>query len=197
MSVAASAGVGGGNDSFRGAGSGLSVSPLGATANVVKEYVSSAGSAPSATCDWRRVKGFLFDIDGTLVDTDHLHLVAFRDMLAKDPQFIHEVDEAFFMKHISGRSNPDIVRDLLPHLSAEAKEQWIVDKEAYFCDLARTEIEPMVGLADLLRWIKANGVKCAAVTNAPRKNAEMLLGGIGMRDEFDLLIIANECSHNK
>ena len=43
-----------------------------------------------------------------------------------------------------------------------------------------------------MTWIKTSGIKCAAVTNAPRPNAEMLLGGIRMADEFDLLVIANE-----
>ena len=43
-----------------------------------------------------------------------------------------------------------------------------------------------------MTWIKQSGLKCAAVTNAPRPNAEMLLGGIRMADEFDLLVIANE-----
>ena len=48
-----------------------------------------------------------------------------------------------------------------------------------------------------MTWIKQSGLKCAAVTNAPRPNAEMLLGGIRMADEFDLLVIANEEAHNK
>ena len=43
-----------------------------------------------------------------------------------------------------------------------------------------------------MTWIKTSGLKVAAVTNAPRPNAEMLLGGIRMADEFDLLVIANE-----
>ena len=55
----------------------------------------------------------LFDIDGTLVDTDPLHLVAFRDCLKKAGVSI-EVDEPFFKANISGRSNPDIARYYTP-----------------------------------------------------------------------------------
>jgi len=62
-----------------------------------------------ATSQWRRIQGVLFDIDGTLVDTDPLHLVAFRDCLKKAGVSI-EVDETFFKANISGRSNPDIAR---------------------------------------------------------------------------------------
>ena len=51
----------------------------------------------------------LFDIDGTLVDTDPIHLVVFRDCLKK-AGVSFEVDEPFFKANISGRSNPDIAR---------------------------------------------------------------------------------------
>ena len=52
-------------------------------------------------------------------------------------------------------------------------------------------------MRELMTWIKTSGLKVAAVTNAPRPNAEMLLGGIRMADEFDILVIANEEAHNK
>ena len=107
------------------------------------------------------------------------------------------VTEQFFKDNISGRSNPDIARDLLPELSEEEKKQWIIDKEAYFCDLARKEIKPVDGLLHLIQWIKANDIKCAAVTNAPRTNAEMLLEGLNLTDAFDLLVIANEIENGK
>uniref|UniRef100_A0A7S2T0B8 Haloacid dehalogenase-like hydrolase n=1 Tax=Chloropicon primus TaxID=1764295 RepID=A0A7S2T0B8_9CHLO len=173
---------------------GMSAKAVGSV--YAREYAASAAAAVPGKYDWKSVKGFLFDIDGTLVDTDPLHLVAFRDCLKKAGVTI-EVDHEFFKENISGRSNPDIARDLLPELTQEEKEKWIVDKEEYFCDLARSQIEPVKGLRELMAWIKSNGVKCAAVTNAPRPNAEMLLGGIGMRDEFDLLVIANEEAANK
>ena len=145
-------------------------------------------SLSSFSYNWKRIKGFLFDIDGTLCDTDPLHLVAFRDCLKK-AGIKQEVDETFFKANISGRSNPDIARyvpshlnerpfsfeafrkrkysdrriiiiiifsgfqrDLLPHLSEEEKEQWIVDKEEYFCNLARKEIRPVEGLVELVSW---------------------------------------------
>ena len=51
--------------------------------------------------DWKNIKGFLFDIDGTLSDTDPLHFIAFRDCLKKGGLF--EIDEEFFNEKIAGR----------------------------------------------------------------------------------------------
>ena len=130
--------------------------------DVRAEAASASGTmgveGPPSSYDWKRIKGFLFDIDGTLADTDPLHIVAFRDHLAKVGSK-HVVTEQFFKDNISGRSNPDIARDLLPELSDDEKAQWIVDKEAYFCDLARKEIKPVDGLLDLIKWIKAKNIK--------------------------------------
>ena len=46
------------------------------------------------------------------------------------------ITEEFFAKHISGRYNPDICRDLFPHWTAEQGVQFSVEKEARFCKLA-------------------------------------------------------------
>ena len=56
------------------------------------------------------LKAVLFDLDGTLADTDPLHLLAWREVLAP---YGLKVDPAFYRERISGRLNPEIVRDLL------------------------------------------------------------------------------------
>lgn len=150
---------------------------------------------------WRRCKGFLFDIDGTLANTDPLHLVAIRDTFASfgaSPEVV--VDHDFIRENISGVDNKDIADVFLPHLSEEEKNKWIVEKEAYFRQVAKAQIEPVAGLRELMEFIKANGLKCAAVTNAPRENAALLLEGIGLRDHFDLVVIGcdpNQCPRAK
>ncbi len=52
-----------------------SLSSAATTQVAARDYTSSAATT---SYDWRRLRGFLFDIDGTLTDTDPLHIVAFR-----------------------------------------------------------------------------------------------------------------------
>ena len=169
----------------------------------------STPSQPSAKSkyNWGHLKAFLFDIDGTLTDTDPLHLKVFAHFF-EIGRSKHHVSELFFKESISGRSNHDVVRDFLPHLSAQEETQWILDKEAYFRTLAATKIRPIEGLNELVAYAKHRNVKCAAVTNAPRETAVMILKGLGLMDEdstnvggskdsFDLLVIGNECAHSK
>ena len=60
--------------------------------------------------NWRRVKGFLMDIDGTLALTDHLHEVAIREMFRRAGASADVVvDHRFIRENISGVDNADIV----------------------------------------------------------------------------------------
>jgi beta-phosphoglucomutase-like phosphatase (HAD superfamily) len=61
-------------------------------------------------------RALIFDLDGTLAETDSLHLPTWMDVLR--PHGI-EVDEEFYRDNISGCSNSKVVEDLLPGLPAE------------------------------------------------------------------------------
>ncbi len=58
-------------------------------------------------------------------------------------------------------------------------------------------IHPVAGLLALMDRADAAGVPMVAVTNAPRLNAELLLGGIGITDRFVAVVIGEELAHGK
>ena len=55
--------------------------------------------------------GVLFDLDGTLAQTEHLHHAAFNAVLANHGRTL---DHAAFVRHVSGRSNEDITAYFFP-----------------------------------------------------------------------------------
>ncbi|WP_137151175.1 HAD-IA family hydrolase [Devosia sp. FKR38] len=136
----------------------------------------------------------LFDIDGTLADTDPLHLAAFNQAFAPYGQ---QFDKPRFARELQGLANVDIARRLLPQLSPEAGMAVLDAKEAMFRELAASAIEPVPGLFALLDWADAHGVPMAAVTNAPRANAELVLGGLGITKRFGAVVIGAELPHSK
>lgn len=135
----------------------------------------------------------LFDIDGTLVDTDHVHIIAFNEMLKP---FGIQVDEHFYFTRITGRINPVVLAELLPDLTPEHHQQLSREKEALFRDMAKV-IEPVPGLLELLDWADAHDIPYAAVTNAPRANAEMVIKALNAWHRFDAVVIAEELDHAK
>lgn len=133
-------------------------------------------------------RALLFDLDGTLAETDSLHLPTWLDVLR--PHGV-EVDEAFYKENISGRSNGEIVKDLLPDLSTEEGRDIADAKEASFRELAR-ELEPLPGLLDFLKGARERGLKTALVTNAPEENVEAILLALKLEEFFDEVVLSDE-----
>lgn len=47
------------------------------------------------------------------------------------------------------------------------------------------------------KWVEDHGLKCAAVTNSSRINAELMISMLGLMDFFETIIIGDECEHPK
>jgi HAD superfamily hydrolase (TIGR01509 family) len=140
------------------------------------------------------LKALLFDLDGTLANTDPIHRVIWQEVLKPHG---YEVDEAFYQQRISGRLNEDIVRDLLPQLYPDQEPQFSANKEARFRELAGQQLHPVAGLMPLLQWGQQQRLAMAVVTNAPRANAEFMLQTLGLADTFRPVILAGELPQGK
>ncbi|KAJ7952633.1 haloacid dehalogenase-like hydrolase domain-containing protein Sgpp [Quillaja saponaria] len=143
------------------------------------------------------LEAVLFDIDGTLCDSDPLHHYAFREML-QEIGFNGGVPitEDFFVENIAGKHNDDIALILFPD-DLQRGLKFVEDKEAMFRRLVGEQLKPVNGLYKLRKWIEDRGLKRAAVTNAPRANAELMVSILGLSDFFDTLIIGSDCEHAK
>ncbi|MCC5639734.1 HAD-IA family hydrolase [Nostoc sp. CHAB 5844] len=135
----------------------------------------------------------LFDLDGTIVNTDPIHYKAWQQMLSS---YSIEIDETFYKSRISGRLNPEIVKDILPQLSVAEGQKFADDKEALFRQLA-SHLQPLSGFAELIAWTDTHQLKRALVTNAPRLNAEFMLEVLGVKEVFHTVILAEDCTAGK
>jgi HAD superfamily hydrolase (TIGR01509 family) len=133
-------------------------------------------------------RALLFDLDGTLAETDSLHLPTWVDVLR--PYGI-EVDEGFYRERISGRSNSKIVEELLPDLSAEEGRRLADTKEASFRERAH-ELEPLPGLLVFMQEGKNRNLSLALVTNAPEENVEAILLALELGEFFDEVVLSEE-----
>ncbi|MCL6527041.1 MAG: HAD-IA family hydrolase [Thermaceae bacterium] len=137
------------------------------------------------------LSALLFDLDGTLVDTDRLHEQAWLEALAS---YGIQADHAYYQTHVSGRLNPDIVADVLPQLSRAEAAAFLQGKEERFRQLAQGLL-PTKGLARLWDWAQAKGLRLGLVTNAPQANVEHLIAMLGL--EFAVRVVAEELRAGK
>ena len=132
----------------------------------------------------------LFDLDGTLVDSDPLHHAAFATILAERGQ---ELSIGEYRTHIMGNHNDAILARYFPEDGAAILDR----KEAMFREALADEVEPVPGIHELLDWAEANSVGCAVVTNAPRQNAIAMLAAASLGHRLPTLVIGAECERPK
>ena len=135
----------------------------------------------------------LFDLDGTMVDTDALHIAAWNAVLAP---LGRQIDADFYKARIMGFDAAATGAALFPNADLAAHLAYCETKEAAFRGLV-TQLEPTPGLPELLDWADRLGLPKAVVTNAPRANAVLMLRGLGLVDRFPVLVIGEELAHGK
>ena len=137
-------------------------------------------------------KGLLFDIDGTMTDSDPAHFASFNAVISahRAPITLQE-----YHTHIHGLAEEDAEAWLFPD-PATRPNGIVTAKEEHFRANVTT-MEAIPGLLDILDLAEASGLPFAAVTNAPRENAEVMLRALGVRDRMAALICGMELAQPK
>ena len=135
----------------------------------------------------------LFDLDGTLTDTDKLHLLAMQQLLLEEGRVFTEAE---FDAHVSGRANADLCRYLFPDRPVSEHQLFAERKEARFRALSPT-LQPTAGLLRLLEHAERQRIDVAVVTNAPRANAVHMLAAMGLEQRFEHVLVAEELARAK
>ena len=140
------------------------------------------------------LKAVIFDLDGTLTNSDKVHFQVFQKLFAERGI---SLDRALYRQKVSGRQNAAILADFLPDLSKAEVEAFSADKEATFRAAARGNLTPLAGLPELLAQLKSQALPVAVVTNAPPKNADFMLKELGLSDTFSPVVIGEELPRGK
>ena len=142
-----------------------------------------------------RYRATIFDMDGTLVDNMEHHARAWFEVARSRGV---SLTRAQFERELAGKKNEEIVPLLLGR-EAPADEVATIaaTKEARYRALYAPDLRPIAGLPELLRGLRAAGVRLAVATAAPRENRAFVLGGLGLDDVFEQVIGAEQARRGK
>lgn len=132
------------------------------------------------------VPAFLFDLDGTLIDSVYQNVIAWRNALAK-----LDIDLSVWRIHrrigmSGGLFVSALLRETGRSLSAADIESLQLDHAAEY--LAQVDsVRPLPGAADLLAALTRHGVPWAIATSGRRVMAERALAMLGLPDDAPMI----------
>ena len=145
----------------------------------------------------KKIKGFIFDLDGVLVDTAKYHYLAWKKFASMfNYDFTEEENEEF--KGVSRKRCLDI---LLAKVGVEATQeqidQWLIQKNEdylnYISSMDASEVLP--GVKAFLDLLKVNQIPMAV--GSASKNAIPILKKVGLLSYFVEVVDGNKVSKAK
>lgn len=140
-------------------------------------------------------RGFLFDMDGTLIDNMPVHIQVWTQFMAElgvtiDPNRFHE--------QTAGKTNPEILRMYMgEHLTDEQVTRYSQEKEARYRRVYRDSVRPLPGLLEFLERAHREGIALALATSAGRENIDFTLELLGLTGAFQAVIGSEQVRHGK
>jgi beta-phosphoglucomutase len=139
-------------------------------------------------------RNFLFDLDGTLVDSSATHVRAFvnaltpgRPMLAKN----------FDYEPFAGRTTREVFLALGLSEGSELIDLIHSKQQFYRAALERGDIQPFAGTTALLERLRKEGLRLFLVTGASRASTERVLELAKLTNFFEGITTAEDVSVGK
>ena len=139
------------------------------------------------------VRAVLFDIDGTLIDSNHLHVLAWKRAFHEHG---HDIDEGAIHAQI-GKGGDNLVPALIPDIDEEAQAAM----EARHGDIFRKEYldqaQPFRNAAALLRRVHKGGRQVVLASSAKRAELDHYVGLLGVEPILTATTSADDVDRSK
>jgi HAD superfamily hydrolase (TIGR01509 family) len=139
------------------------------------------------------VRAALFDVDGTLVDTNYLHAVTWWEAFA---QAGHMVPMAEIHRAI-GMGSGLMLDKLLPQDRDTGDDADIRAAHSALYATYRSRLRPLPGAADLLRACKRQGLAVVLASSADEPEFNMLRAALDAEDAIDAATFSGDVEASK
>ena len=140
-------------------------------------------------------RAVLWDMDGTLIDSEEFHWISWRDTMANQGIAITREQ---FLASFGLRNDSVLPRWLGAAATPERIEKIANAKEEMYRHLVRTEgISPLPGVASWLHRLHSQGWLQAIASSAPRANVEAVLEALAVAQFFQGIVAAEDVHRGK
>jgi HAD superfamily hydrolase (TIGR01509 family) len=139
------------------------------------------------------VKAVLFDVDGTLVDTNYLHAVTWWEAFA---QAGHDVPMAWIHRAI-GMGSDQLLDVLLPAERDTSADAAISAAHGALYSAYWSRLRPLPGAGDLLRACRRHGLRVVLASSADPAELDVLVAALGTGEAVDEATSAGDVDQSK
>jgi HAD superfamily hydrolase (TIGR01549 family) len=140
------------------------------------------------------VKGFLFDFDETVVYSNMDHVRSYIDAGKK---FGLRITKRQILERF-GKSAINILTELFPEMTDEEIIKMRDLKEKIYRQIiSKKDIQTIAGTEELLKFLRANKVRCAIVSSASIKNIKIGLRENGLTRYFQAIVGVENSKRHK
>ena len=160
---------------------------------VLKDKIISLGTPNQVNEYINNTYCFLFDLDGTIINTQKIYIDVWKEILIK---YNILLTNELYNNYIEGNNDNISLKQLIPNIS---------DTDIYNISLLKDElfikninnISIISGSIDFIKKIYYSGYKLGIVTNCNRIVATKILEYMNISKYLSCIIIGNECSKPK
>jgi beta-phosphoglucomutase family hydrolase len=141
-------------------------------------------------------RGFIFDMNGTMIDDMSYHTKAWFDILNNDLQANMSWDAV--KEQMYGKNQELLLRVFgRERFSEEEMEVLSLEKEKRYQAAYQPELRLIDGLDSFLERSQNTGVKLSIGSAAIRFNVDFVLDGLNIRHYFDVVVCADDVAISK
>ena len=141
------------------------------------------------------IKAVIFDLDGTLLDNNEVHLKAWKQYLKENNKQISVED---FKENISGRTNKDAIEHIYQkEMTEDEASKYYLEKEEIYRKMYRSDIAPITGLQDFLEELHKHKIAMAIATSGIQVNIDFMFDHVPIKKYFKKIVNSGDVSKGK
>jgi HAD superfamily hydrolase (TIGR01509 family) len=138
-------------------------------------------------------KAILFDIDGTLVDSNEQHISAWFDTFRSANR---DIDRAAIHDQV-GKGGDNLVPSLIPGVAPDELDRLGQSEGDTFRDRYRAQVKPFPGARDLVRRVRDDGKKVVLASSGSRAEVDYWTDLLGIRELLTATTSRDDVEHSK